>query len=200
MSDSAQNSQVQQSQKSALFRKLRGAFTVEDVVSTTPVPVPTRISVSTPLASAIPLAVQNAASDLSLNPPQPSGGLRQAAKELTFTVERPTVEVAAGIQQVETEKSVEIPPEIEAYLKEVEDHENQLPHEIVIAEEAMRAADQQQHIPQPAIVLPITAKEEKIGEKQDSSFSLRWLVEFSHKIMRMFRGKTVYRSAEAATE
>src|SRR5579859_4585851 len=103
MSDSAQNSQVQQAQKSALFKKLRGAFTVGGAVAVTP---------QTSLASVVPLAVQNATSDLSLNPPQPSGGARHAAKELTFTVERPTVEVAAGIQQVETEKSIEIPPEI----------------------------------------------------------------------------------------
>src|SRR5579859_471727 len=198
MSDSAQNSQVQQSPKNVLFQKMRSAFTVGDVTGTTPPKLPSTPS-PTPLASAIPLAVQNAASDLSLNPPKPSGGARQSAKELPFTVERPTVEVAAGIQQVETEPNLEIPPEIEAYLQEVENHENQLPHEIVIAEEAVTTADQQQHIPQPAIVLPITAAEEKMGEKQNPNFSLRWLVEFSHKIMRMFHGKTVYRP-EVATE
>lgn len=92
--------------------------------------------------------------------------------------------------------SPEIPVEIESYLQEVKSHQEQLPQEIVVA------GDQVDVIPQapplrPVVVVPITPEVENEGAKKPPSWSVRWLVEWSRKLMKMFAGKIVYRESES---
>ncbi|MBD3250631.1 MAG: hypothetical protein GF381_03625 [Candidatus Pacebacteria bacterium] len=107
------------------------------------------------------------------------------------------VETGAVLQQVEPEKSPEIPPEVDKYLKTVERDQGRQPQEIVLAEATDDLPDQSQYQAQPVIVLPITPEAEKRGARKSSQYSIRWLVEWSRKIIKMFAGKVVYRQAEA---
>ncbi|MEA2056995.1 MAG: hypothetical protein U9O78_04830 [Patescibacteria group bacterium] len=103
------------------------------------------------------------------------------------------VEAAASIQFVEHEKSSEIPPEVEKFIKKVEDKKIKAPEEIVVAAQSALAQDDQQFAAEPVVVLPITPKIEAEGEKKPPKFSIRWLVEWSKKIVKMFAGKVIYR-------
>ncbi|HCC84173.1 MAG TPA: hypothetical protein DEP87_00600 [Candidatus Pacebacteria bacterium] len=104
-----------------------------------------------------------------------------------------TVEVGGNVQYVEYEPSSELPPEVEGYLNRVEDHADQAPAEIVIADSIAAMPTQHQLPSQPVVVLPITPEIEKIGATKSPKFSIRWLVEWSHKIVKMFLGKVIYR-------
>jgi len=44
--------------------------------------------------------------------------------------------------------------------------------------------------------LPITKKEDKEGRKKSPKYSFRWLVEWSHKIIKVFAGKVIYRQVK----
>ena len=102
------------------------------------------------------------------------------------------VEAGANVQWVEYEKSPEIPPEVESYLTKVEDNQDQLPQEIVIADGTTQVNPTQFPAP-PLIVLPITHEIEEAGKKKNPTWSIRWLVEWSRKIMKLFAGRAVYR-------
>jgi hypothetical protein len=43
------------------------------------------------------------------------------------------------------------------------------------------------------VVLPITEEVEEAGKKKNPNFSIRWLVEWSQRIIKMFAGKVVYK-------
>jgi hypothetical protein len=144
------------------------------------------------LAAAVPTAVAQVAED-SLNPSYPVGGTVKEVGPLPTAVETPQVDVSPGLQYVETEPQ-EMPPEVESFLTKVENHHEQLPQEIVIKENS--AADPVlQSIPQPVIVLPITPEIEKKGLSKNAEFSVRWLVEWSHKMIKMFAGRVIYKPA-----
>lgn len=156
----------------------------EPVVEPAPVVEPV-----TPLAHVVPQVVTQATDTLNVAYGRP------AAKE-TVAATAP-VETAASIQYVEEEKVPEIPVEVESYLHKVEQQEIQLPNEIVIADTTN--APLPQHLPkQPVIVLPITPEIEARGARQNPFQSLRWLVEWSRKIMKMFTGKVVYREVASS--
>lgn len=106
-----------------------------------------------------------------------------------------SVEQAAGIQVVEAEKSPELSPEVEKYLQEVHDDKDQAPKEIAIADEIANLPTQNQFVSEPVIVVPITPEIERRGKRKSPKFSIRWLVEWSQKIIKMFAGKVVYMEA-----
>lgn len=139
-----------------------------------------------PSAQVIPQVVSQATDTLNVAYGRPT------AKE-TSAVTSP-VETATGIQYVEEEKVPEIPVEVESYIQRAEAHADQLPQEIVIADVA-QAPLASHYAKQPVIVLPITPEIEAAGAKKGSTNSVRWLVEFSRKIMKMFAGKVIYRDA-----
>jgi hypothetical protein len=129
----------------------------------------------------------------TLNPPNAiGGGSAKEAPMLNISVERPAVDVVPGMQQVEVEHAHEMPPEVEGFLKTVEDHHDQVPQEIVISNPQTGQA-LPRVMAQPVIVLPLTPQMEEEGKKKPANFSVRWLIEWSWKIMKQFSGKVVYR-------
>jgi hypothetical protein len=102
-------------------------------------------------------------------------------------------EAGAGVQAVEIEKNPELPPEVEGFINKVEQQADQLPKEIVIAD-AIKNLPQHHPLPkQPVVIVPITPEIEKTGATKSPKFSVRWLVEWSRKIMKMFVGRVMYR-------
>lgn len=147
---------------------------------------------SSPLPAAVPTAV-NQMADASLNPPQAVSSTVKEVAPSVLTIETPQVDVSPGLQYVETEPNL-VPPEVESFLTHVENHHEQLPQEIVIADQSDTGAIVQP-MAQPVVVLPITSEIEKNGARKDSTFSVRWLIEWSRKVMKMFAGKIVYRTS-----
>lgn len=146
-----------------------------------------------PLAAALPTAVAQAAAS-NLNPAQPTGGTVKEVLPFNTTIEAPQVDVSPGVQYVEIEPNVvEMPLEVESFLTQVENHQEQLPQEIVVAANEHNAI--LQPLPQPVVVLPITPEIEKQGSHKSADFSVRWLVEWSRKVIKMFTGRVVYRTA-----
>lgn len=144
------------------------------------------------LAQAIPQATQQA-----VLASQPQVGGRALAKESTVTTVSPDqivgdVAGGGGPAEIEPPKELEIPVEVESYLQKVENHQDQLPQEIVVADDGATISTRP-YPKQPVIVLPMTAEVEKVGAAQPPSFSVRWLVEWSRKIMKMFEGMVIYR-------
>lgn len=142
------------------------------------------------VAAAVPMAV-NAMTD-TLNPPNAVGGTAKEAPQLSVTVEHPAIDQAGGVQYVEAERSHELPPEVEGFLKKVEDHMEQVPQEIVIADPQSGQA-LPRVLAQPVVVLPISVKDEEEGKREPPAKSIRWLIEWSWKMMKRFSGKVVYR-------
>ena len=126
----------------------------------------------------------------------------QALTPKTGTGGKETIGAAAGVknvveaggstQYVEYEPNPELPPEVEGYLNKTEQHSDQAPPEVVIADSATSMPTDRQLPSQPVVVLPITPEVEKIGMSKPPQFSIRWLVEWSHKIMKIFVGKVIY--------
>lgn len=102
------------------------------------------------------------------------------------------IEAAGSTQYVEYEPNPELPPEVEGYLNKTEQHSDQAPPEVVIADTTTALPTDRQLPSQPVVVLPITPEVEKQGMSKPPQFSIRWLVEWSHKIMKMFVGKVIY--------
>lgn len=127
----------------------------------------------------------------TLNPQQAATALKETESAKTPDVS--PVESAAGVQAVEYEPKPELPPEVEGYLQQVEEHPDKLPDEIVVADGTTQFSTTQQPAKKPVIVLPITPEMEKAGASKPVHWSIRWLVEFSRKIMKMFVGEVVYR-------
>jgi hypothetical protein len=143
------------------------------------------------MAASVPTAVQSATDTLN-----PAHGVSSASakevREPTITLERPAIDQVPGIQHVEHEKNPDLPPEVESFLQKVENHHEQLPQEVVIADQ-LNPIPTTKYLAQPVIILPITPEVEKKAKWQSSNTSVRWLLEFSYKIMKMFSGKVIYR-------
>lgn len=132
-----------------------------------------------------------------LNPPNPTP-VGQTKKEVyspgpaIAEAPAPTVEYPAGVQSVEQERAPEISPEVESFMKHAEQQPDQLPQEIVIADN-QEVSSVAHHPKQPVVVLPISAQDQAEGKAKDYKYSIRWLVEWSVKIMKKFSGKVIYR-------
>ncbi len=101
-------------------------------------------------------------------------------------------ESVPGVQTAETLQTPEIPVEVEKYIEQVEDGKTSVPEEIVISDQ--NHATQTQHFAaEPVVVLPISEATMKKGKRKSPKYSLRWLSEWSKRIIKMFSGKVVYR-------
>ena len=222
MSDAAQNvpippnvstsAPVPQTDDQTLEQQMISALSVDDPaqqpsepaqsqpLSPQPQPQPqnstgtTTVTADATVAQVLPTAIVDATAQTSLNPSHTISGPHKEVADATVTVEKPNVDNVPGVQYVEQEQYPEfeqLPPEVESFISKVESHEGQLPHEVVVAEKNAPEPTNK-YLAQPVIVLPITPKVEKEGAHQKMNFSVRWLVEWSHKIMKMFSGKVVY--------
>jgi len=178
-----------------LFQQLKGHFSTSPSTVTPPNQVVAdssdfndQIDMSS-IAQAIPLAVQESTD--SLNPSFPISSAKERV-EASISLERPTFDQVAEVQQVEQEKSMEISPEVESFIAQVGEHPNQLPQEIVIADQSTPVPTTK-YLARPVIVLPITPEVEKTGANKAAQFSIRWLVEWSRKMMKTFSGQVIYR-------
>ncbi len=143
------------------------------------------------LAQALPQAVLSATDTLN-----PTTSTRTTKESLGAVTPDNTAQAEAGggVQAVEQEKNPELSPEVEGFINKVENNADQLPKEIVIAD-AIKNLPQNHPLPKQAvIILPITPDVEEEGAKKSPKFSVRWLVEWSRKVMKMFVGKVIYRS------
>ncbi len=179
--------------KSALFQRLRSSLVTSETGSVDTISAAPSKQFPEPsaLAQSLPLAVQAAIPD-PLNPLAPSGASAKEIPNLQVSVESPAVDVVPGMQYVETEKTHEMPPEVDGFLKKLENHHDQLPNEVVITN-LITGQSTPHYLAQPVIVLPITKEVEEVGVKKPLQFSIRWLVEWSRKIMKTFSGRIVYR-------
>jgi hypothetical protein len=134
----------------------------------------------------------------TLNPANPARSSKEKL-ESSSTIDSASIDAGGGVQSVENERVPEIPVEVESFLHRVEDHQNQAPKEIVIADGTVETS-KANYPSTPVVVLPITKEEEKEGEKKSPKFSFRWLVEFSHKIVKLFAGKVIYKVDSAGRE
>lgn len=132
----------------------------------------------------------------TLNPQYPVGPAGSKESVESVSLDQLAVDAARGAKQVELEPTPEIPPEVESYLQKVEDHTATAPKEIVIADGSNTQPTDHHYPAQPVVVLPITSEEEKQGATKSPKFSIRWLVEWSRKIMKVFSGKVIYRFVE----
>ena len=115
--------------------------------------------------------------------------------EPTTSLDSRETDFDSGVQTVEEEKNPELPVEVESFLQRVEDHHETAPTEVVIADGTVEVPTNT-YPSRPVIVLPITQAEEREGTRKSPKFSFRWLVEFSHKIIKMFTGKVIYRQED----
>jgi len=125
------------------------------------------------------------------------GGAADTAIELGATTTANATEVGANIQYVEQERNPELPVEVEGFLQHVDDNFDQAPEEIVMAD-----LEEPQPLPtkvpkQSVVVLPITPDQEKVAARKGTKFSVKWLVEWSRKIMKIFEGSVVYRVSDS---
>jgi hypothetical protein len=153
-----------------------------------PAAVPASVQDLSTIGQAWPQAF--AASD-PLNPPH---AVRTGPKEATESTASPdqTGAEVTGIQYVEEEKNPEIPVEVEGYLQSVEERAAEKPPEIIIAD-GSGESENVSYPSRPVVVLPITEEVEEAGKKKNPNFSIRWLVEWSQRIIKMFAGKVVYK-------
>ena len=147
------------------------------------------------IAQAIPQATLEVTD--TLNPNQLVTSLKESVVSVSPDIS--PVESGAGLQQVEYEPSPELPVEVESYLQKVEEQQDQVLNEVVIADGTIAPSVAHPPIKKPVIVLPITAEEEKAGQKKPLYLSIRWLVEWSKKIMKMFVGEVIYKQESSTS-
>lgn len=140
-----------------------------------------RIAVSGMLAQAMPQAVTEVVSSQQTQ----RGSTLKEAQELQIFESIPGT-------SIEYEAEVEISPEVEAFVQKVE-KQDQLPQEIAINANDINLSQPKRLAKKAVVVLPITLEIEETGEKKSSKYSIRWLVEFAKKIMKMFNGEVIYK-------
>lgn len=155
------------------------------------------------MAQAVTQSLSNLPDPLNPASPTPVGKAKKEAYQVGVGVSEtpaPTAEAVVtpeyptGVQAAEQEPTPEITPEVESFLERVEEQPDQLPQEIVVADN-QEVSSVTHHPKQPVVVLPITAQDQQVGKNKDFSLSLRWLVEWSLKMIKKFSGKIIYREA-----
>lgn len=137
--------------------------------------------------------MQSAQANDPLNPSHPVGKSGIGAKETSASkgLDSIVTEVP-GAQVVETEKSAEVPPEVESWVEKVQHHEIQAPHEVVVADQTAQQPTGN-YASEPVIVLPVTQQGMQVGMTKSVTESARWLVEWCSRIIKKFHGMVVYR-------
>lgn len=123
-------------------------------------------------------------------------GKERAAKP--WSIDAAVQESGGLLTAVEQEHQPEISPEVESYLQRVETNQESPAAELAKLIPQVAAASG----PAPTEVvrvLPVTKTMAAAGHKKSPKFSIRWLVEWSDKVIKMFQGKAVYRPAESAS-
>lgn len=148
------------------------------------------------MTQALPQATTQAIADAQQ---QSATGTTSVGKERVgagWSLDGAVQEIGGGLAMVEQEKSPEIAPEVESYIEKVEDHQSSPAKTI---EELAPAVSSPPPVgsTQTVRVLPVTKAQDDAGMKKSPKYGIRWLVEWSHKIIKMFNGKTVYRPAES---
>lgn len=102
-----------------------------------------------------------------------------------------------GVSYVEQGPDAEISPELAAYIEQVRQEDNQQgPQEVIIADDQASLDNlPKRTVKQAVVVLPITKEIEKRGAHASIVSSIRWLVEWSRKMIKMFVGKVIYRES-----
>ncbi|MBP7875464.1 hypothetical protein KA012_00525 [Candidatus Woesebacteria bacterium] len=149
-------------------------------------------------ASVPPQALPQATEDL-WQQAQPKGGVSgKEQANANWSIDTAVQESGGKLTSVEAERSAEISPEVEKYLQRVERDQESPAEELAKLIPTVLAPTE----PAPtevARVLPVTKQMAAIGHKKSPTFSVRWLVEWSDKLIKMFRGKAVYRKPDSAT-
>jgi len=175
---------LNQTTKSSILSNLRQSF-----ASGTGLTLKTTQSTEEDELQAIEQALAQALPNLPPEPITISAGL---TKKENLSSAAPT-EILPGVQNLEQELTLEISPEVESFVEHHENQADKLPDEIVIVDGAEPKL--QTHIPNiPVIVLPIDQKVEKSGQNKSPKFSIRWLVEWSRRIIKKFAGRVIYRA------
>lgn len=161
-----------------------------------PVPLAGSLRKEAPEAAGLNPAIDQVVDLSEAAPPdQLTTSEQPSALEQPVSLEQVAAEVARSAQSPETAPTPELSPEVESYLQKVEDSKDMAPPEVVIADGSQTQPAERNYPAQPVVVLPITPEEEKTGERKSAKFSVRWLVEWSRKLMKMFTGKVVYQPA-----
>lgn len=105
-----------------------------------------------------------------------------------------SLELPGGMQYADIEPVPEISPEIESFLQHAQEQPDKLPEEIVKAAAQFHQESVNEAVAQAVKVLPITKVQAEEGKKKNTSFAVRWLVEFSNKVSHLFAGKSIYRA------
>lgn len=131
-----------------------------------------------------------------VDPAQPVNYGTASRKEAPEGGFNSVLEQPVSIQYIEEEKAPELPLEVEKYIQEVQEDKDKAPKEIVIADDANNMADDNQYVAERVVVLPITPEIQTIGQRKSPKLSIRWLIEWSKKIIKIFEGKVIYRQVE----
>jgi hypothetical protein len=132
----------------------------------------------------------------TLNPQKPTGStFKEVAPAASIDAVVP--DAMGSVQYVEQEPSPELSPEVESFLERVENQVQEHPQEIVIADGSTNVSTTTHHPSQPVIVLPITPEIEHAGKSKSPHWSIRWLVEWSQRIIKAFSGQVIYRQPYA---
>lgn len=134
---------------------------------------------------------QVAPAALLANDPLNPQGISGSASKKPESAGTQSVHEVGGASQVEYEHSAELPVEVEGFLERVEDHADKLPQEIVITDTGIQATPQKQAT-QTVMVIPLT-EAEAAEQPKDVKLSFTWLFEWSHKMIKKFVGKVVYK-------
>lgn len=171
--------------------------TLERVLDEVEAAMPTDAAAEGVVSQVVPQVVEQTAMAASQAQPVSVSTSKEAAESVSL--EQVAQDAARGAQQVELEPQPEIPPEVESYLQKVEDNQQTAPEEIVIADGSQTQPTDHQYPSEPVVVLPITAKEEQLGAKKSPKLSIRWLVEWSRRLMKVFAGRIIYRPIKEST-
>lgn len=151
-------------------------------------------------ASVPPQAIPQATEHLwqQAQPVAPRGQTGKERAVKPWSLDAAVEEFGGMLTPVEQEKQPEISPELETYLQRIEDAQASPAAEL--AKLIPQVASSASAAPTEVVrVLPVSKAIAQEGRKKNPKFSIRWLVEWSDKVIKMFQGKTVYRPAESAS-
>ncbi|MBI5151451.1 MAG: hypothetical protein HZA34_02660 [Candidatus Pacebacteria bacterium] len=147
----------------------------------------------TPVDAVVTTSVLQAAQAYDpLNPPHAGGKPGLGVKERVSSGLDTLVQEVPGAQVIETEKSAEIPPEVESWMEKVDHHEIAAPKEVVVADQTS-AQPTGHYASDPVIILPISHQKVQTGMKKSVAESIRWLAEWCLRVIKKFHGMVVYR-------
>jgi hypothetical protein len=135
---------------------------------------------------------QEAQRDQAMAQPSQIGKERSTG---AWSLDSAVQESGGMLAAVETEKQPEISPEVERFLQKVDDNQESPAEELakLIPKVVTSAQPDQTEVVR---VLPVTKQMAEEGHKKSPTFSIRWLVEWSEKVIKMFKGKAVYRTPD----